>query len=298
LPPPPGTVGSELADIRASHAIAATDAAMRAVCGESPVPWADLDARLRHGTERLREWWECARGERRIKEPRWLQYAERATAAIGWMHEAVMIPPRETRFVVAGKGGPTCGLQTALGWTLELLKPEGRSIEHPVAYLDHVRRYPNPQARGTRFHDESPLSQSLLDVGDVLESLARLTSHAELSVLLRAAVDVMGYVVRDPAMLRWVLDALPRRETLYRQGAVVALGALGGDVTPADAMNDARDHAGLNSYLLAVAVSPARTEVRVARARGAISEVAPELRQWLRDVTERFADGDCVSAIM
>ena len=135
--------------------------------------------------------------------------------------------------------------------------------------------------------------------GNVFE---RATRHRWKQSAIRILDDgdtaVLGSAVRDPGLLRRILDELPASERLYRQGAVVALGAMGGAVAPADAMRDAHDEAGLNAYLLVTALTPMDIHTRVARACAMSEHVAPELRVWLREIIERLGGGDTISAIM
>lgn len=288
---------AELAEFRSRRTLMAIQDEMAIACGGDDVPWGEIADRLTRGARALRRWWGATADRTHRAVPRWITDAEAARRALPLIRAALPVQEDGLELGLAGGLGG-CTLTTATAWATELLRAEGRGPGAITDYLGAVRRFPNPRCDKGPLYDETREPLSLLDVGDVLDVLSRVTSHTELSVLLRTAVDVMGYAVRDPGLLRWLLTNLPKHESLYRQGAVVALGAIGSAVSPDDVVRDAHDLPGLNAYALAIALTPMSTQDRMARIDSVVATLGRAARSWAVEVLDRLAEGSALGVIM
>jgi transposase-like protein len=287
---------AELADIRASRMLAGFRESMAMVCGEAGIPWAEIARRLARGAGLLDDWWRATRRSAHARDPRWRRDARAAADTVDALQPQIAASPALDDLALAGVGGYRT-LSDAADWVAQVLRPQGRTTAVAESLLLDVRRYPNPQRRpDQRMGDAVPFS--VLDVGDVLQVLARTTTHTGLSVMLQASVDVLGTAVRDPALLYWLLSQLPPTDALYRQGAVIALGALGSAASRDDLAHWRDDEDSVNAYFLALALSPLKPAVRAAEAEQILRGVAAPLRPWVEEVIQRFREGDTVAAVM
>jgi hypothetical protein len=189
-------------------------------------------------------------------------------------------------------------LQEAEGWFREVLRPDGRECKSAIPYLLGVRRFSNPAWQRGRLYGDGGVAFSLLDIGDAIERTAQQSVHGDAAVLLRGAADVLGHAVRDAGIVRQLLADLPIQATVYRYGAVVALGALGELPCPSTVLSDPHDRAGAEAYALAVGLAPCPAEERVANLRRMDRHLSRALRVLTATMAGRAAEGDAIGIMM
>jgi hypothetical protein len=142
--------------------------------------------------------------------------------------------------------------------------------------LDQVRRFPAAQreAISKRFLAHTHLSQ--LDRPQTLVAAHEIAGATNALALLGSAMNLMGYVLRDAAVLRVLLRTLAPRDFVFHRAAVVALGLLGVALSPDEGIVSAADPADIEAYVLGAALVDGPSGVRAANAayRRATSAVA------------------------
>lgn len=257
----------------------------------------EIESRIARGEETTTEWWSIIKGARHAKPPRWITDVVRARSVLPEFRARLDRSERPMLLSMAGAMGMR-PLDVARQWVREVLAPQGRELRSPQSLLNDVRRVPNPLRDRGPLYDETKQGFSQLDVGDLLLEVSNLTSHSRIAVLCRAAVDIMGFAVRDAAPVRRLLTELPKYERLYRSGAVIALAALGSGITPEDAMFDSCDDDGLTAYGLGIGISPMSPLERADRISALQYRVGSVLRDRVAEMYERAAGGEAIGIAM
>lgn len=268
-----------------------------------PGEWARLAQALDDGVARIESWWERPAEEKPARAPGWARNTIETRDVIGMIASGDR-ELQDARHADAARSVSTLltgtpraalrGVRSLEPLVAELRRLEGNPTRHARPYLTSVRRLPNPAVGRGRLHEDHAEPFSLLDVGDALASLARITSRGRICHLLEYATLLLGSVVRDARLLRWVVDRMPPEADAHRQGGIVALGALGAltDATTLRAvLGDWIDASVLEAAALAVGVTPVAADDRAQLLAALAPLVDPAHEGWLMERAERAMEG-------